>query len=97
MDLLSAKDQENLAHGHRTAAASKPSNQGLFKTPGPANRAPKTPFKIPLNDENAIQATGKGKAVNVKTNGKLFTNGKKGDGDKNAFVTPAGRQIKYCN
>ena len=56
----------------------------------PANKAPKTPFKVPLNDENAVTLPGKsllntnGKAnlsMTVKKNGKLETN---------SFVTPAG-------
>lgn len=57
-------DQENAVHAHQQAAAAKPLNQGIkglaAKTPG--NRAPKTPFKIPLNDENSTSAS--------KTNGK---------------------------
>jgi hypothetical protein len=90
--LATRADQENLIHEQQTAAAAKPLNQGLrgltAKTPG--NKAPKTPFKVPLNDENA-QYNG-GKSV-LKTNGKAFDNtlGKKGPVfDKNAFVTPAG-------
>jgi hypothetical protein len=89
--LATRADQENLIHEQQTAAAAKPLNQGLrgltAKTPG--NKAPKTPFKVPLNDENA-QHNG-GKSV-LKTNGKAFdTLGKKGPAfDKNAFITPAG-------
>ncbi|WEW60027.1 hypothetical protein PRK78_005510 [Emydomyces testavorans] len=52
--MLAARDQENLVHSHQTAAAAKPLNQGIRslqpKTPG--NKVPKTPFRIPLNDEN---------------------------------------------
>ncbi|KAF2671322.1 hypothetical protein BT63DRAFT_477824 [Microthyrium microscopicum] len=78
-------DQENFIHGQQTAAASKPLNQtvrGLTaKTPG--NKAPKTPFKVPLNDENAKNGPGKS---GLKTIG-----GKaKATFDKSAFVTPAG-------
>ncbi|KAI9833450.1 MAG: hypothetical protein M1819_003608 [Sarea resinae] len=91
--MLAARDQENLVHGQQTAAASKPLNQGIRqlapKTPG--NKVPKTPFKHPLNDENAVTGFGKGKTV-LRTKGKENENlvtGKKG-GDKNAFVTPLG-------
>lgn len=92
--MLAARDQENLAHGHYAAAAAKPLNQGIKqlapKTPG--NKVPKTPFRIPLNDENG--GFGGGKA-GLKTNGKgnenMVVGGKKGGlGDKNAFVTPMG-------
>jgi hypothetical protein len=91
--MLAARiDQENLVHEQQTAAAAKPLNQGLrgltAKTPG--NKAPKTPFKVPLNDENA--QFNAGKSV-LKTNGKGLDNtiGKKGPVfNKNAFVTPAG-------
>ncbi|KAF2435045.1 hypothetical protein EJ08DRAFT_675472 [Tothia fuscella] len=92
-------DQENAVHAHQTAAAAKPLNAGVkglnAKTPG--NRAPKTPFKIPLNDENALGGPA-GKSI-LKTNGKggggdkVFGTVKKGGmgGDKNnVFVTPAG-------
>ena len=85
-------DQENTIHAHQQAAASKPLNQGIkglaAKTP-----AHKTPFKIPLNDENATEQFGK--TGGLKTNGKGnigLTVGKNGGGklDKSAFVTPAG-------
>lgn len=94
--MLAARDQENLVHGHQQAAASKPLNQGKRqlapKTPG--NKAPKTPFKLPLNDENGPGLFGAGKAV-LKTNGKgnenLVAGTKKGGlGDKDAFKTPIG-------
>lgn len=86
-------------HGQQTAAAAKPLNQGLAaKTPG--NKAPKTPFKVALNDENVVFRGGKSV---LKTNGKgnenLFTGAKKGNElDKNTFVTPAGKhQDNYPN
>ena len=94
--MLAARDQENLVHGHQQAAASKPLNQGtrqlVPKTPG--NKGLKTPFKIPLNDENGPAAFGGGK-TGAKANGKgienFTTNGKKGAlGDKDAFKTPLG-------
>jgi hypothetical protein len=86
--MLAARDQENLVHGLQQVAASKPLNQSTRslqpKTPG--NRFPKTPLKVPLNDENGPGLGGKsvkGKGVENLGQGKTF--------DKNAFVTPIGR------
>ncbi|KAL4808464.1 hypothetical protein BDV18DRAFT_100230 [Aspergillus unguis] len=85
--MLALRDQENLVHAHQTVAASKPLNQGTRqlqpKTPG--NRAPKTPFKVPLKDENDPLAFGK---KTVKTLGKQNENAK--PSAKDAFVTPMG-------
>jgi len=83
-----SRDQENLIHGHQQLAASKPLNQGTRglqqKTPGA--KYPKTPLKIPLNDENAVGGVGeKGKGLE-----NLVAGGKKTTFDKNAFVTPVG-------
>lgn len=105
--MLAARDQENLVHGHQQVAASKPLNQGARqlapKTPG--NKVPKTPFKIPLNDENGPGAFGGGKTLgkaNGKGNENFTTVGKKGGlGDKDAFKTPMGmcrktQQTQWC-
>lgn len=82
MTSLAARDQENLVHGHLQAAAAKPLNQGIKglppKTPGA--KAPKTPFKVALNDENAIEKAGK--------------TGKKGAINNDAFITPAGPRTR---
>ncbi len=76
--MLAIRDQENVIHGHQTAAAAKPLNQGVRglapKTPG-HNGAKNVNNKFPIrgkDDENA-----------------MFL-GKKGDGDKHTFVTPLG-------
>lgn len=94
MDVLAAKDQENFVHGLQTAAASKPLNAGLkgFAARTPATKAPKTPFKIPLNDENAPANAGKSALhLKAKGNDKAFVKGnKEANLDSNAFVTPAG-------
>jgi len=84
-----ARDQENLVHGHQQLAASKPLNHGTKglqpKTPG--NKYPKTPLKVPLNDENAGGGFGgKGKALE-----NFVLGGKKATFDKSAFVTPVGK------
>jgi hypothetical protein len=87
--MLARRDQENLVHSHQMTAASKPLNQGVRqlqqKTPG--NRAPKTPFKVPLHDENEPLAFGKN---TVKGNGGGL-GGKALQSGKEAFVTPLGR------
>ena len=84
-------NNENAIYEQQTAAAAKPLNQGVkgLAPKTPANKAPKTPFKVPLNDENATLGLG-------KTGGKgkqdsLFGEGKSGKMDRNAFVTPAGK------
>ncbi|GFF73615.1 hypothetical protein IFM53868_01115 [Aspergillus udagawae] len=82
--MLALRDQENLVHTHQTVAAAKPLNHGVKqlqpRTPGA--RAPKTPFKVPLNDENDPLAFGK---KTVKAAGKQKENTKPA---KDAFVTP---------
>ena len=91
MDLLAANDQENRVRAFQAGAAGKSAlGNGLkpqgFAAKTPGQKAPKTPFKVPLNDENAIGRTGK---TGLKTNG-----GKKeGKADMNAFVTPAGKEM----
>ncbi|KAL9096191.1 MAG: hypothetical protein Q9165_001714 [Trypethelium subeluteriae] len=96
--LAAARDQENLAHAHQTAAAAKPLNHGTRGTKTPANKGPKTPFRIPLNDENAPLKTGKSV---VKANIRDYDgaakdgNGKNGKGgNSNDLVTPAGPRIR---
>ena len=90
--MLAARDQENLVHAHQAAAAAKPANQSSrqFAPKTPGNNVPKTPFKIPMNDENR---TVLGKKTGLNYNGKGNENptvmGKNGGmADKNAFVTP---------
>lgn len=90
MNILAANDQENLVHNLHAGTAGKPLNAGLkgFNAKTPGNKAPKTPFKIPLNDENAVTKGGK---TNGKGKGNVLMTGKKDGGlDANAFVTPAG-------
>ena len=93
--MLAARDQENFIHARQTAAAAKPMNQGIRalqpKTPRNKN-APKTPFKVPLNDENHPLTLGGKKTVKVHGNQKdnLMTQGKDGIGDNHTFITPLG-------
>ena len=83
-------NNENAIYEQQTAAAAKPLNQGVKglapKTPG--NKAPKTPFKVALNNENA--ALGRGKTGGKGKHNDLFGEGKSGKVDRSAFVTPAG-------
>lgn len=89
--MYAARDQENLVHGLHQAAAAKPLNQStralLPKTPG--NKFPKTPLKIPLNDENARVGFG-GRPGKGKAPDGLMTSKKGATFDKSAFVTPLG-------
>ncbi|KAL1846718.1 hypothetical protein Plec18170_009008 [Paecilomyces lecythidis] len=84
--MLALRDQENLVHAHQTTAAAKPLNQGTRglqpKTPGLRNQ--KTPFKIPLNDENNAGLFGKKGKGNDTRNENMIKPG------KDAFVTPLG-------
>lgn len=99
--MFATRDQENLVHAHQTAAAGKSLNQGIRqlapKTPG--NKIPKTPFKIPLHDENDPLAMGGGKRTGGKGLGKgnenitLNTQKKTAGLDRNAFITPLGMDI----
>jgi hypothetical protein len=91
-----SRDQENLAHVHQTAAAAKPLNQSVRalqpKTPG--NRAPKTPLRVVLNDENKpLGLNGQKTGLKCVAHGNeniLQTTRKDGKLDKKAFVTPSG-------
>lgn len=85
--MFAAHDQENLVSIHQTAANNKQLNQNNGaralqpKTPGA--HYPKTPLKIPLNDENVVRGFGGGKSVLAgKTNG-----------DRSQWVTPAGEHF----
>ena len=95
--MFASRDQENLVHAHQTNAAGKPLSQSLkglqSKTPG--NRAPKTPFRVALNDENKpIGLNGQKSILRGFGRGDeniLRTTKRDGKLDKNAFVTPSGR------
>lgn len=95
--MFAALDKENLVHGHQTAAASKPLNQTIKHVPPktPGYQVPKTPFKIPLSDENGPPRFGK---LGLETNSRGSENpttggGKGGFLQKNAFITPLGTYI----
>jgi hypothetical protein len=91
--MLAVRDQENLVHGQQQVAASKPLNQGIRglqpKTPG--NKYPKTPIRVPLNDENA--PTGFGKTVKGKGLEALVSGKSAATFDKDAFITPLGTYL----
>ena len=72
-------------HARQMAAAAKPLNQSVHgKTPG--KLAPKTPGKVPLNDENEVEKFGKG---TNKKGGGLGGKQQGGKIEKNLFQTPA--------
>lgn len=81
--LAAHHDQENV-YVHQAGASNK---QLGAKTPGA--RYPKTPLKIPLNDENANHGLGGGKGGLLQTKG---NNGLVKSG-KQALMTPAGELI----
>jgi hypothetical protein len=88
MATLAAHDQENAVRSLQVGPGGKPLNAAAksFGSKTPANKAPKTPFKLPLNDENNFTRGGKQDAK-----GSLFmTTQKGGKLDASAFVTPAG-------
>ncbi|KAF2033805.1 hypothetical protein EK21DRAFT_85963 [Setomelanomma holmii] len=91
MATLAAHDQENAVRNISIGPSGKPINAGAkaFGAKTPGNKAPKTPFKVPLNDENVFK-TGRGDG---KGKGNLQLTSKKG-GDENAFVTPAGPRMR---
>lgn len=93
--LAAHHDVENRVHSQQTAAAAKPLNQGVkgFGARTPGNKAPKTPFKVPLNDENLVAKGAKSVfKPNAKGNENVLQSSKKIGGlGKDAFVTPAGR------
>lgn len=74
-------------HSHQVTAATKPLNHGVRalqpKTPG--TRAPKTPFKVPLRDENEPVAFGKNTVKGI---------GGGAGAAKDAFVTPLGPRTR---
>ena len=91
--MLAARDQENLIHGHQAAAAAKSLNQGAKQLPPktPGNKTAKSPFKIPLNDENGATVFGAGKKAAGKGNENITFGGKQGAAaESKAFVTPMG-------
>jgi hypothetical protein len=95
MATLAAHDQENAVRSLQLGPGGKPLATGSksFNAKTPGNKAPKTPFKVPLNDENDF--TRGGKSV-LQTKGKgsenlLMTSKKGGKLDANAFMTPAGK------
>lgn len=91
MATLAAHDQENAVRNIAIGPSGKPMNAGIkglgAKTPG--NKAPKTPFKIPLNDENVFKQAGKANGKGAEN--LLKTSLKGGKLDENAFITPAGK------
>ncbi|KAK7966180.1 uncharacterized protein PG986_000457 [Apiospora aurea] len=88
--MLVARDQENLVAHHHNGAALK--QQQANRPAG--SRYPKTPVKIPLNDENASHVLGGAKSVlgngnRTKGNENVMGTSKGLKGmDKSNFVTP---------
>ncbi|KAJ4411085.1 hypothetical protein N0V91_001458 [Didymella pomorum] len=83
MATLAAHDQENAVRSLQVGPGGKPL---AHSSKTPATKAPKTPFKVPLNDENTFTKGAKGDG---KSN-LLLTSKQGGKLDASAFVTPAG-------
>ncbi|KAK3945793.1 hypothetical protein QBC46DRAFT_301939 [Diplogelasinospora grovesii] len=84
------QDQENLFSQQAGAATSK---QQQLQSKGPGTRYPKTPLKVPLNDENANFGGGKSALRTKGNNENIVTIGKGGNGltkpGKANLMTPA--------
>lgn len=79
--MFAARDQENVAFHRQNNAAMKQ----LQKTPGA--RYPKTPIKVPLNDENAAHAIKGAKSIGgsrIGGNENIMAS----KASKSQFVTP---------
>lgn len=93
--LAARKDQENLVFSHQAGAAAKQQQQSQSfrtlqpKTPG--TRYPKTPLKVPLNDENATHGFAGKSVLRPKDNNENVTI--MGKGGRSNFVTPLGKSI----
>ena len=85
--MLAARNQENRVLGHQRPP----------KTPGA--RYPKTPLKVPLNDENAAHVVGGAKGnLTGRARGNenvLTTKSVKKGLDKSSFVTPMGKRSRH--
>ncbi|KZM23154.1 uncharacterized protein EKO05_0008189 [Ascochyta rabiei] len=92
MATLAAHDQENAVRNLQIGPSGKPLNAGVkgFGAKTPGNKAPKTPYKIPLNDENIFTKGGDGKGKGKGNENLFLTTRKGGKLDASAFVTPAG-------
>ena len=88
MATLAAHDQENAVRSLQVGPGGKPL---AHSSKTPATKAPKTPFKVPLNDENTFTKGAKGDG---KSN-LLLTAKQGGKPDASAFVTPAGTRSDH--
>ena len=88
--MLAARNQENRVLGQQRSLQPK--------TPGA--RYPKTPLKVPLNDENAAHVVGGAKAnltgrARGNNENALTTKSVKKGLDKSSFVTPMGKRYRH--
>lgn len=91
--MLAIRDQENRIHERQTAEAAKAQKQaGTQRTI--RGQPPKTPLRVPLNDENDRKTLLLGKSMNkAPTRGNenvQFGAKDKGGASKEAFKTPMG-------
>lgn len=84
--MLSIRD-ENAVNAAQAARLAPGKSQMAPKTPGA--RYPKTPLKIPLNDENAVNAGKSVLAPKSNANGAI-----QGTAKKQNLVTPSGMPLR---
>ena len=94
MNRSAIRDQENLVHTQQTVLAAKQLNQNprSLSAKAPINKHPKTPVRVPLNNENAPFRTGKS-GLRIVGKGNENTTSKgfgKGDLEKKQPYTPKG-------
>lgn len=83
--MLAARDQENLVARHHNGTVLKQQQNSQL-----GSRYPKTPIKVPLNDENAGHLKGAKSILGNRTKGNENATTSKGlkGLDKSSFVTP---------
>ncbi|RYP61330.1 hypothetical protein DL769_007743 [Monosporascus sp. CRB-8-3] len=91
--MLAVRDQENLVHARQNGASLKQQQGRQLQPKTPGARYPKTPIKVPLNDENATHVVGGAKsnlAGRTRGNENALTSKASKGLDKSNFVTPMG-------
>ncbi|RYP24507.1 hypothetical protein DL765_000527 [Monosporascus sp. GIB2] len=91
--MLAVRDQENLVHARQNGASLKQQQGRQLQPKTPGARYPKTPIKVPLNDENATYVVGAAKsnlAGRARGNENALTSKASKGLDKSNFVTPIG-------
>ncbi|KAK0626853.1 hypothetical protein B0T14DRAFT_534923 [Immersiella caudata] len=86
--MLAAHQEQENVYTHQAGASKQ-----LLQAKTPGARFPKTPLKVPLNDENANRGFGGKSALRTKGNNENTTTVGKGGKSGRAMMTPAEPQI----